>query len=70
MTSRSNKLHGQSRNFLLKVEEETLEALRSIAKVRSVSISQVMRDALRKYLNSEATSVPSTDTRKPKAWWN
>ena len=70
MISHSNKLHGPSRNFNLKVEVETLEGLVSIAKARGVSVSQVIRDALRKHLNKEATSVPSRDTRKTKAWWN
>ena len=67
MTSRSNKLRGQSRNFLLKVEEETLEALRSIAKSRSISVSQVMRDALRSYLTKKSIRPVHGS---PRAWWN
>jgi len=68
--SRSNKLYGPSKNFLLKVEIKTLEGLIGIAKVHGVSISQVMRDALRKHLKNEAVSAPSIPTRKPRGWWN
>ena len=68
--SRSNKLYGPSKNFLLKVEIKTLEGLIGIAKVHGVSISQVMRDALRKHLKNEPVSAPSIPTRKPRGWWN
>ena len=67
MTSRSNKLEGRSRKFLLKIEEELLDALQGIAEEKDISVSQVMRDALRNYLTKKSIRPVQGG---PRAWWN
>lgn len=68
--SKKNKLRGPSRTFLLTVEEDSLEGLRGLAEERGVSVSQVMRDALRECLPKEPSSVdPIPVTEKEKPWW-
>ena len=72
MTIFPSKLHGPSRNFLLKVEDEVLEGVRNIAESRNVSASQVMRDALSAYLLLRKSDVGKDDD-EPIAevvrWW-
>ena len=72
MTVFLSKLQGPSRNFLLKVEDEVLEEVRSIAEARNVSASQVMRDALRQYLLLRKSDVSEADdepTVEVVRWW-
>ena len=72
MTVFLSKLQGPSRNFLLKVEDEVLEEVRSIAEARNVSASQVMRDALRQYLLLRKSDVSEDDdepTVEVIRWW-
>ena len=71
MTIFPSKLHGPSRNFLLKVEDEVLEGVRNIAESKNVSVSQVMRDALSEYLLLRKSDVSEDDepTVEVERWW-
>jgi predicted transcriptional regulator len=72
MTIFPSKLHGPSRNFLLKVEDEVLEGVRNIAESKNVSASQVMRDALSEYLllsKSDISEDADEPTMEVVRWW-
>lgn len=68
MASRGKKVA-----FLLRVEEDVLDTLRDLAKVREVSLSQLLRDILGGYVD-KSTAPPSNQPvpmiRREKKWWN
>ena len=68
MASRGKKVA-----FLLRVEEDVLDTLRDLAKVREVSLSQLLRDILGGYVDKSTTTLsnqPVTMIRRENKWWN
>ena len=67
----------KKKSFLLRVEVDTLEALRMTASVRGVSLSQLLRDILNDYVQTmdsldiehriDPYSVP--EKKREKNWW-
>ena len=57
--------------FLLRVEGDILSTLRELAEAREISLSQLLRDILRGYVDELiATPPPQTPVRRVKLWWN
>ena len=74
MTLRVMGSRSKKKSFLLRVEEETLESLRTEAKVQGISLSQLLRDVLNRHVSAkQAAAAPLVyrDPRKPrkKNWW-
>ncbi len=74
MTLRVMGSRSKKKSFLLRVEEETLESLRTEAKVQGISLSQLLRDVLNRHVSAKQTApAPAVyrDPRKPrkKNWW-
>ena len=70
MASPSDKV-----KFLLRVEGDILSTLRELAKDKEVSLSQLLRDILRGYVDRLTIRVPAEvrDRNKPrmrKQWWH
>lgn len=61
--------HSESKKikFLLRVEEDVLQEVRDVAKARGVSVSELVRNVLRDYVE-KATKESSTPEKEPK-WW-
>jgi len=58
--------------FLLRVEGDILSTLRELAEVREISLSQLLRDILRGYVDKLIEAPPSSSTvvRRGKQWWD
>jgi len=61
------------KKFLLRLDEDTLEALRSEAKYQGVSLSQLLRDVLDDYVKHVVHGTRSDYTKPVKKvdrWWH
>ena len=61
--------------FLLRVEGDILSTLRELATAKEISLSQLLRDILRSYVDRLTIRVPAEvrDRNKPrmkKQWWH
>ena len=61
--------------FLLRVEGDILSTLRELAEAREISLSQLLRDILRGYVNNLTVRVPTeaqvrNRQRIKKQWWH
>ena len=58
--------------FLLRVEGDILSTLRGLAQENGVSMSQLLRDILREYVErlTEAPSSPRAVKKRGDQWWN
>ena len=61
--------------FLLRVEGDILSTLRELAEAREISLSQLLRDILRGYVNNLTVRVPTEEQvrnrqRIKKQWWH
>ena len=70
MASPSDKV-----KFLLRVEGDILSTLRELAEAREISLSQLLRDILRGYVNNLTVRVPTeaqvrNRQRIKKQWWH
>ena len=70
MASPSDKV-----KFLLRVEGDILSTLRELAKSKEISLSQLLRDILRGYVNNLTVRVPTeaqvrNRQRIKKQWWH
>jgi hypothetical protein len=71
MASPSDKV-----KFLLRVEGDILSTLRELAKSKEISLSQLLRDILRGYVNNLTIPIPNEAQernrlrRVKKQWWH
>jgi hypothetical protein len=71
MASPSDKV-----KFLLRVEGDILSTLRELAKSKEISLSQLLRDILRGYVNNLTIPIPNEAQKRnrlrrvKKQWWH
>lgn len=72
MTKRTMGSPSKKVKFLLRVEGDILSTLRELAQVKSMSLSQLLRDILGDYVNKLTEAPPSFPVirRKGKQWWD
>lgn len=60
----------KKKQFLLRIEEDTLNRLRKIASVRGISVSQLFRDILCDYVEGVKERPSPPPRPKVKQWWH
>lgn len=64
---------GTKTTFLLRLDKEVLDRLRTIAEEKELSLSQLLREALNDYLDDapkpEKEEAPKHTEKEKKKWW-